>query len=184
MTGGRGWWGNKQAFQIGLKYIDAFGLRNLDLQVETNVVRPYVYSDKDSLTGYTNYNANLAHPLGANFYELIGIARYQPVNRLNLIGKAFYTKQGLNINQLNYGGDPLRSYLSRVSEYGNRIGQGDLSQTLYLSFTASYMLKHNFFIDFNQVFRDQNSKSGAYDLNTAYTSVSIRWNIQSRLQEF
>src|SRR5688572_26629453 len=41
---GDGWWANKFAVQGGFKYVDAFGLPNLDLQGEVNIVRPFVYS--------------------------------------------------------------------------------------------------------------------------------------------
>jgi hypothetical protein len=36
----RGYWANKQGLQLGVKYIDAFDVKNFDLQFETNVVRP------------------------------------------------------------------------------------------------------------------------------------------------
>ncbi|MFK7899797.1 MAG: hypothetical protein AB8B61_03460, partial [Cyclobacteriaceae bacterium] len=41
---GNGWWGNKQSGQIGMKYINSFGIDGLDLQGEVNIVRPYMYS--------------------------------------------------------------------------------------------------------------------------------------------
>ena len=36
--------GNKFGGQLGIKYINAFGIRRLDLQAEYNSVRPYTYS--------------------------------------------------------------------------------------------------------------------------------------------
>ncbi len=75
----RGWWGNKQGLQLGFKYIDIFNVKNLDLQIETNLVRPYTYSHNDTVSNYSHYNQPLAHPLGSNFSEFIVIARYQPV---------------------------------------------------------------------------------------------------------
>src|SRR5690606_978165 len=41
---GNGWWANKFGIQAGAKYVDAFGIDNLDLQGEVNVMRPYTYS--------------------------------------------------------------------------------------------------------------------------------------------
>ena len=46
---GDGWWANKFAIQGGAKYIDAFGVPNLDLQGEVNIVRPYTYSHNTNL---------------------------------------------------------------------------------------------------------------------------------------
>jgi hypothetical protein len=34
---GSGWWGNKWGLQVGVKYIDAFNIKNLDLQLEATV---------------------------------------------------------------------------------------------------------------------------------------------------
>ncbi|MBS1647457.1 MAG: hypothetical protein JST67_08975 [Bacteroidetes bacterium] len=180
-----GWWGNKQAGQIGVKYIDALGVKNLDLQFEANIVRPYVYSARDSsITAYTNYNTPIAHPLGANFYEFIGVARYQPINRLNLTAKLFYITQGLNTPGKNWGSDPSQTYMTYVNAYGNYIGQGDLNKTVYADFTASFMLRHNFFIELTQVVRNQTSQSGMHTLKDSYTAFGIRWNIERRLNEF
>ncbi|MBS1557676.1 MAG: hypothetical protein JST69_03020 [Bacteroidetes bacterium] len=185
VTGGRGWWGNKQAVQVGLKYVNAFGVRNLDLQAEANVVRPYVYSAMDSsASAYTNTNMSLGHPLGANFNEFIFIGRYQPTNRLTLIGKAFLIKQGLDPLGKDYGSNPLLPYTSRVNDYGNFIGQGDLSRTHFFDFTASYMLRQNLFIDLKQTMRNQTSASGLHTLTNNITSISLRLNMQPRLHEF
>ena len=67
MFANNGYWANKYGIQLGGKYFDAFGVRNLDLQAELNMVRPYTYSHYDSTSNYTHYNQPLAHPLGADF---------------------------------------------------------------------------------------------------------------------
>ena len=78
ITKSTGYWANKYAIQLGLKYVDAFTIDNLDLQLEGNSVRPFMYSHYDSTANYTHYNQMLAHPLGSNFNEFIGIINYQP----------------------------------------------------------------------------------------------------------
>jgi hypothetical protein len=72
-----GWW-YKFGYQIGVKYVDAFKIKNLDLQLESNRTRPFTYTHYDSVSNYSNNNMALAHPLGAGFQEYIVIARYQP----------------------------------------------------------------------------------------------------------
>ncbi len=91
---GAGWWGNKYALQLGGKYISALGIDNLDLQFEYNRARPYTYSHQDLYRSYTHYEQPLAHPLGANFDEVIGIVRYQPVDRLTLKAKLIRARSG------------------------------------------------------------------------------------------
>jgi hypothetical protein len=185
VTSNKGWWGNKQGFQLGLKYINVFNIKNLDLQLETNVVRPYVYSAGDSANSYTNYNTPMAHPLGANFEEFIGILKYQPINRLTLQGKVFYMLQGLDIpGGPDYGSNPLKSYNDRPNDYGNFLLQGANTKTVLLEFIGSYMLKHNFFFELTQIVRVEKSTYDPYNMNEFYTSIGFRWNIQPRLQEF
>lgn len=184
----RGWWGNKQAWQIGFKYFDVFGLRNLDLQLEANFARPYTYTHNSPFRAYTNYNQPLAHPLGANFYEFIAIVRYQPTGRLNLVCKAIVAQQGrddVTANTItNWGGNVFLDYRTFQQEYGNFIGQGVKTDILFLDFTASWQVKHNLFIDFKQTYRRLNSALPAFNQNTTFTALTVRWNIPQRVYAF
>lgn len=180
---GKGWWGNKYALQGGVKYIDVAGISNLDLQLEVNSVRPYTYSH-NTLSNYSNYSQALAHPLGANFQELVAIIRYQPIPKLNLTAKAFYAKTGRDSTGQNWGSDILKNNTARQSEYGNVIAQGNKTNITFIDFTASYMIKHNLFIDVKQIIRKSDSSLPSYNTNTLFTSLSVRWNIPQRTYEF
>lgn len=177
-----GWWGNKYAWQLGLKYIDAAGIKNLDLQLEHNFVRPFMYADKNRYSSISNYNQPLAHPLGANFFEVIGIIRYQPINRLFVTGKAFYIVQGKDHSGLNFGSNILKETGTRTNEFGNNIGVGDKTNTILVSLNVSYMLFHNFYIDLREQYRME--KNSSITNSSLYTSLGIRWNIAQRLHEF
>ncbi len=187
---GNGWWANKQAVQLGAKYVDVAGLRNLDLQVEFNYIRPFTYQHVDSYTNYQHYNQPLAHPMGANVAEILGVLSYQPLPRLMLVGKAFYSEQGLDVNNAdlagqNYGGNVLKSYNTRVSEFGNRTGQGNKSRLLHTDFTATYQPRLNLFVDAKLIARHQTySLTPAANVNEVYASLALRWNIAQRLHEF
>ncbi|MCU0389801.1 MAG: hypothetical protein MUE81_01655 [Thermoflexibacter sp.] len=183
---GNGWWANKQGWQLGFKYIDMFNIPNLDLQVELNAVRPYTYThfDKPRLSNYTHFSQPLAHPLGANFREILAILRYQPIPRLSLIAKLFATKMGRDWDGKNWGGDILLDNTTKVQEYGNEIGQGVATDLTFIDLTASFQVKHNLFIDLKQVLRNQQTDFAIRNFNTTYTAVSLRLNIQQRLHEF
>ena len=178
------------------------GIPNFDLQGEFNYIRPYTYQHEDKYRNYQQYGQPLAHPMGANLYEFVGIATYQPsrLPRLNLIGKLFYSVQGLDLPPVpnypaittNYGGNVLYPYTVRpllpdgnIREYGFRVGDGNRSQLLHLDLTASYQLFHNFWLDGKQIIRRRSSQ---YDTGLegteSYTSLSLRWNIAQRLHEF
>ena len=181
-----GWWGNKQAAQLGLKYIDFGGVKNLDFQGELNIVRPYMYthSTNPQYSNYQHYNQALAHPQGANFYEFIGVFRYQPTPKLNLTAKIIYTKTGTDGKGENWGKNIFIDYISRQQEYDNKIAQGVATQIMFFSFVTSYQLKHNFFLDLKQVIRNYKSDNVALSFNNSYSSLTIRWNIPQRLAEF
>lgn len=180
---GKGWWGNKYAFQLGGKYIDVAGISNLDLQLEYNTVRPFTYSHNTG-SSYSNYSQPLAHPLGANFNELVAIVRYQPLPKLNLAAKMIMATVGRDGANENYGGNVLKDYTTRKSEYGNFIGQGHKNDITFLDASASYMLKHNVFLELRQTVRKSECDLAFYNTNTSLTSLGLRWNIPSRTYEF
>ncbi len=180
MDGGR----TNTVFRLGGKYIDAFNVPNLDLQGEVNVIRPYTYSHGSSYASYSSYRQAIAHPLGSNFKEVIGILRYQPLPRLNIVAKLSYIKTGRDSVGVNWGGDILKDNGTRQQEYDNEIGQGISNDILFGTFTATWQLKHNLFIDASIVVRKSESALALYDNNTTVSSLALRWNIARRLYEF
>jgi hypothetical protein len=184
LRAGNGWWGNKFAVQAGVKYVDAFGLPNLDLQAEVNVVRPYTYSHNTLYGSYSHYRQSLAHPLGANLYEVAGLVRYQPMGRLFLVAKLVHTVTGRDDGTTNYGGDMLKDNRTRQQDFGNKLAQGYRNTIVFGSASASYQLAHNLFIDTTVTLRNSRSALAYFNNNSTITSVALRWNIPQRLYEF
>jgi len=182
-----GWWANKWGLQLGAKYINAFGIKNLDLQLEHNRVRPFTYSHRDSIANYTHYNQPLAHPLGANFSEMIGILRYQPAPKWTIFAKAMYWKQGLDTGSRSFGANIFLPNVPpyRQGDYGYDIVSGIESKTTFMSFLLSYELKENLFIEGSLAHRKFDVASNT-SLSTSTTIVSfgIRWNMHRRVFEF
>lgn len=180
-----GWFGNQQSVQIGAKYIDAFTVKNLDLQAEFNYVRPFMYSDRIPESAYTHYNQPLAHALGANVMELVGIIRYQPHKRIHINLESFYAIRGLDPNTGdNYGSNLLLSYEDRTQDYGNYIGTGAKTRVLYGNLGATYMFRHNFFIDFNMIYRNAKSSVPPLSTSSLLATLSVRMNIGKRFTAY
>ncbi len=182
-----GWWGNKWGVQTGVKYVDAFFVKNLDLQFETNWVRPYTYTHHDSVTGYSNYNLPLAHPLGANFKEFIGVVRYQPIKNLFIQLRAISYLYGADKPGEKYwGGDITVPAYDKtiVSEYGNKIGQGVPIKTKLLLCTISYQLRHNLFTDLNLIVRRSENGNTGDLVSTNMLMLNLRWNFPTRFYDF
>ena len=154
------------------------------MQGEINIIRPYTYSHNTNFGNYSSYRQSIAHPLGANLEEVVGILRYQPIPRLNIVGKLMFIKTGRDSTNVNWGGDVLKNNSTRQQEYGNTIGQGISNDILMGTFTATWQLKHNFFLDASIVVRKSESPLPIYNNNTTVTSLALRWNIARRLYEF
>ncbi len=184
LTGGEGWWANKFGVQGGAKYINALGIDHLDLQAEYNFARPYTYTHYDSTASYVHYNQPLAHPLGANFTEIILLARYQPIHRLIIEARLINMELGEDAPGMNYGNNILLPNVTRIADYGNELGQGIGSQINIIGLDASYQLFHNIFFDINFFYRKKDSDNNALDLTTRYIGGSIRANINRQRWDF
>ena len=171
----RGWWGNKYSFQIGCKYINAFGLKNLFLQLEYNQARPFTYSFRDSIANYSHFHQSLAHPMGANFKELIFALNYQPDSRWSFSTKWFYFNKGLDSTGVNNGGNILLDYDTRLSDFGHTTLQGISNTVLSGSLNVSYRLFYRAWLDVNLNFR--NSKTDQQNNNTVWFSGGFRMNL-------
>lgn len=176
-------WVNKFGIQLGAKYIDAFGIKNLDLQAEINRVRPFTYSHFDTINNYTHYNQPLAHPLGANFQEVIGIVRYQPFPKWNFYARAIYYYKGLDTANANFGGNIFKSYLTRLSDAGFNIGSGNKATCLNATLNVSYEFRQNLFFEAGVQNRNYKLASGYKD-NSVSFSAGIRLNIYKREYNF
>lgn len=183
----RGWWANKWGIQIGAKYIDAFGIPNLDLQIEHNRVRPFTYSHRDSVANYTHYNQPLAHPLMANFKEFIAIARYQPAPKWLVTGKLIAYTQGRDSSSQSYGSNIFLPNVPpyRIGDFGYDIGSGWKTNVLYASFLLSYEIRENLFLELNAVARKEETKTAPItSMKTSVITFGVRWNMHRREFDF
>lgn len=191
LRNGNGWWANKFAYQIGARYFNAFGIENFNLQAEYNTAKPYTYShfnENNTSTGvrvktsqnYSNYNQSIAHPLGANFQEVLLFADYTIKEKINIAGKIMFAKQGLDNDTTNYGSNILLDYSSRESDYNNFTTQGLASTTTYMELAINYKLLKNTFLYLSGGIRQQSIDGFDETLNTQFFNVGLRVNASSR----
>lgn len=176
-------WVNKFGFQLGGKYINAFGIPFLDLQVEMNRIRPFTYSHFDSVANYTHYNQPLAHPLGANFQELIGIVRYRPAPRWNVMARGIYYYKGLDSAGRNFGGNIFRDYDSRDMESGYKVGSGAKAQCFNGYLKVSFELKSNLYLELAFQQRLLKPWEAKKQSNTLLIG-GLRWNMWPREYDY
>jgi len=180
-----GYWANKWGIQLGGKYVDAFGVKNLDLQAEINRVRPFTYSHNDTIANYTHYNQPLAHPLGSNFQEFIGIIKYQPFPKWYINGRLIYYYKGLDSGNVNFGGNIFRNYTTRLKDDGFDIGSGRKMNVLNATLDVSYELKQNLFIEVSLQQRNvKYAGNAASDVNSTFVNAGIRLNMFKRTYDY
>lgn len=157
--GGNGSYKNKIGYQLGAKYYDAFGLKNLFLQAEYNRVRPYTYSHNTINLNYGHNNQSMAHTLGSNFSEFIAIARYQR-GRVFGDAKLVVAKRGFEFNTAEdsffYGSDIYGTENDRISDLGNTLAQGNTTDFLHAEIQVGYLINPatNLKIYGSYIFRD------------------------------
>jgi hypothetical protein len=180
---GNGWWGNKQAFQVGLKTFSVAGIKNLNLQGELNFVRPYTYEHRSTLQNYAHYNQALAHPLGANFIEEIFLADYS-IKRWHATAKIITAEIGWDVNGENYGSNIFKNYFTYRSQYGNEILQGLKTDFLYYELKAGYLVNpvYNFNIEIGIASREL--KNTVFDEKAMLFTLGIRTSLQNKYYDF
>lgn len=176
---------NKQGFQLGAKYYDAFGIKNLTLQGEYNQVRPYVYSNNEIQLNYGHTNQSLAHQWGANFKELIGIARYER-DRWYGTAKLIVGARGVeigNINEVYYGGSIYGNDENRPSDNGIAFFQGNKVTSVYGDLELGYLINPatNLKVYVNPIYRSQTADVQeaplGIDTKTLWFNVGFRTDL-------
>ncbi len=175
----RGWWANKQAWQLGAKYINAFNVKGLSVTAEYNQVRPYTYTHGVVEQNYAHYGYSLAHPLGANFKEYIGFINYRK-NNWQLSWQGMYANIGKDSTGSNLGQNVYLSYTTRPFEYGHKTGQGVNTTILQsdLKFTYYLIADMNLRAEIGYIQRSVSNAKG-YGLQNPYIYFAIKssfWN--------
>ncbi len=195
LTGGNKWYGNKWGVQMGGKYFNAFGLKNLDLQGEIDAVRPYTYSAQDTLANYTNYNQPLADPLGSGFIKVIGQIRYQPIKNFTVTARATYYMRGNDTGNANFGNNVFKAYPTATKQYGVTMINGPESNCKIMSLNLAYQVRRNLFVDLGGVYRNYVNVDNTYPhssttgtstsaLTTTYFYFGVRINAARRAYDF
>lgn len=176
-------WKNKFGYQIGAKYYDAFGVENLLLQAEYNIVRPYVYSHSDPITNYAHNNQSMGHNWGGNFKELILVGRYFK-GRYFADAKVTIGTRGLDFNtdedNFNYGGNIYLDYdENRPFDKGVKAGQGNETKIFIADLQTGYLINPNTNLKIfaNLTYRNFNphtTTETTFDQSTTWISIGIR----------
>lgn len=138
-------WMNKYAVQIGMKWRTKND--RLRTRLEFNAARPYTYSHKNPIQNFSNNGQPVAHPFGANFYEVLAEAAFIK-NNFYIYFLSFYKKIGYDTTGTHFGQNifapTFDAYMGNnipVNPFYNVIGQGNLDKLLSIQINFMYKIK-------------------------------------------
>jgi hypothetical protein len=176
-------WRNKFAFQVGAKYFNAFNVKDLLVQAEYNIVRPYVYSHSDPLTNYGHNNQSMGHNWGANFNEFVLIGRYFK-GRWFADAKLTFGERGFDFSTVddsfNYGGNIYLNYNDdRPFDNGLTVGQGNTTKVFISELQVGYLINptSNLKLFGSYIYRNFNplvNTTTTFDQSTNWISIGLR----------
>ena len=202
----KGYRANKQAYQLGVKSYDCFGVKNLFLQLEGNIVRPYMYSHTPQGTGnsvgednYAHYNEPLAHPWGGNLWEMVARAQYN-WNRWYFQYKLNYGQYGddwdvENNVWANYGHNVYNDYNTAIPLDFDENGQdtadghylltGRKTTVMMNDFIVSYLVNPAYNMNvFAEVTHRHFAAEGLDTQNNFIFSFGIRTSLDRKYYDF
>lgn len=202
----KGYRHNKQAYQLGVKSYDCFGVKNLFLQLEGNIVRPYMYSHTTQGAGisigennYAHYNEPLAHPWGANLWEMVLRGQYN-WNRIYFQYKLNYGQYGddwdvENNVWANYGHNVYNDYHIAVdldfdengkpTQNGHYLLTGRKTTVMMNDVIVSYMVNPAYNMNvFAEVTHRHFAAEGLDTQNDFIFSFGIRTSLDRKYYDF
>jgi hypothetical protein len=180
-NGSSGFFQDKFAYQVGLKS----NFKGVNLLAEYNQAQPYTYAHKEPMQSYTHMNQALAHPLGANFKEVVMLVNYSK-EKWQYSVKLTLAKVGLDSAGTHYGQNIFASDFDAQGDgeeysYGNFNGQGVSTQINTFYTEVAYSLK---WLDvFGSVYY-RTKKSELVDQTSLLYSVGIRTFPFSTFQDY
>lgn len=174
---------SSNGYQIGLRGGDVGGVKNLSYLVEFNTVKPYTYSDANMLASYTFYGDPLAHPLGANFREFVGLLNYS-IGRVDFQGQLNYAKYGLDGTNENNGKNINAPY--NVANPTAVVGQGISTSLYYAEGTVSFLVnpKYNLRFELGGIYRRTMRSIDPNDRKNAIITFGMRTTFRNLYHDF
>lgn len=174
---------NKYGWQLGIRGADIFKIENLNYLLEYNTAKPYTYTGRTPIVSYTSYSEPLAHRLGANFREVIGIANYS-YKRFDFTGQLQYAKYGLSVNGQDYGKDLTIPYYDAKNQLGNFTTQGLRTDLYYAEGRVAYIInpKYNLRLELGGIYRRESNAVGTS--NTGIITFGLRSSFRNLYSDF
>ncbi|GAB4204228.1 MAG: hypothetical protein Fur0023_11820 [Bacteroidia bacterium] len=175
---GKGWWANKQAWQIGLYVLNFLGIKNMNCRIEYNEAKPYTYSHGSPAQNYAHGGMPLAHPFGANFREFVTTLNYS-IQRWSIRLHNVYAEIGKDSlsPKSNVGQNIFLSYTTRSKEYNNYTLQGVRTYFNHFQTDISYLIVPvmNMRLQITLAYRKQ--REVTFNLDNVWIAAGLSCNV-------
>ncbi len=174
---------NTNGIQLGIRGADIFKVNRLNYLFEFNTVKPYTYTNSNTLNNYTFFGDPLAHPFGANFREFLGIVNYS-IGRFDFQCQLDYGKYGLDANATDNNGKLLTKPDPVNPTPTPAFGQGISTQLYYGEGTVSFLVnpKTNLRIEIGGIYRQE--KNALNDNKTTLVTFGVKSGFRNLYHDF
>jgi len=173
----------KNGIQIGTRYFDFAGIKNLNFLLEYNSVSPYSYTTKSSQQNYIHYNQSLTHPWGANFKEIVGIVSYN--------FKGVFITAKINTGQLGidsaggvFGQNVLLTDNSGRNRANNSFLQGRKTKLEIIDIKAGYIINPAYNLQIFVGFFNRRWINNKQEIYSRFISFGLRTNLYNTYLDF
>ncbi len=174
---------NRYAVQAGVRFWDFLKVNGWNALLEFNTVRPYTYSSPNFHAAYTHANLPLAHPLGANFKEVIGVTDYTYKNWWFRL-EAFAAQQGLDSANgvINYGSS-IRNISTDYPAQSITTGQGVKTNIYYGDLKIAYILNPKTNLRIEAGFTYRREKNSLNTFEDKYATIGVRMSFRNLIYD-
>jgi len=182
-------WGAQAGIKIfnALSEIKALEKHNLFLQTEYNSVKPFSYSSNNAWQNYSHINQALAHPLGANFSEFVGILEYR-FKDISLEFNYIRAEKGLNTSDFNFGSDifQLNDFEATQlnADFSGKIGEGLKTIIENKKVKLSFLLNPNVNMKIFMELNFRSTSNTEIKTNSSYISFGLKTDLRNFYYDF
>jgi len=173
----------KNGIQVGTRYFDVAGIKNLNILLEYNKVSPYSYTTKSNQQNYIHYNQSITHPWGANFKEVVAIVSYT-YKGIFINAKLNLGEMGIDSTGSNFGQNVLLSDVSGRNRSGNVFLQGRKTKIEIIDIKAGYTINPSYNLQIYLGFFNRRWLNDKAERYSNFISFGLRTNLYSTYLDF
>lgn len=173
----------RSGFQVGIRYFNIAGIKNLNFNYEYNQVDPFAFTHRNNQQNYVHYNQPLAHPLSANFKENVFNLSYNFKGLFASIHFVSY-QRGLDSASVFFGGNWLLGDAGSTQRQTNSLLQGNLNKVNFLNIELGYIINPSYNLQLFLSYLDRKSVLNNSSTITNYLSFGVRTAIWNSYSDF